>query len=239
MIDIERKYVQKRKNQVPKAFRLVCILLIVLVMGGCKEKAEDVNLAPGKQQNLNGTDSKIIASKGKEEALNTEEDIEKENIEGNIPSTVKHAKAKNTNDLTGTYVDEEQELQIVIIEEEGKVTYNFCGLDDSEPFIETDCRIEADYIAGQYYYITKNLDGSLAISSGAGGSWGKFVKVDEEAIIDMQYLQEQEEDWDEEIQPDEEDIPLTYDLDTDIINGSIYANNKGQVVDASGKVIQE
>ena len=76
--------------------------------------------------------------------------------------------------MTGTYEDKEMELKIIIIQKDELVTYNFCNSDGSEPFIETDCTIESGYISGQAYYISKNMDGSLAISGGAGGSWGNL-----------------------------------------------------------------
>ena len=34
-------------------------------------------------------------------------------------------------------------------------------------------------------YVSKNMDGSLAVSSGSGGSWGKFVKKEKGAKIDF------------------------------------------------------
>lgn len=142
------------------------------------------------------------------------------------------ATAQNDNDLTGTYVDESSDAKIILIQKDGKVAYNFCSLDGSDAFIETDCTIETSYIAGQYYYISKNMDGSLAISSGAGGSWGNFVKVDNEAVINL-------DDMDPTMLGEESSAELSYSLSLDVENGLLYANADGKITDSVGNQIPE
>lgn len=141
--------------------------------------------------------------------------------------TVIMATAKNENDLTGTYEDKEMELKIIIIQKDELVTYNFCNSDGSEPFIETDCTIESGYISGQAYYISKNMDGSLAISGGAGGSWGQFVKISDDAIIDLAEMM------------GDNSTALAYDLSTDVENGMLYSDDSGCIVDSNGNIIPE
>lgn len=162
-----------------------------------------------------------------------DEEVVSESEEVNEQSgTIISAIAQDNNDLTGTYEDTEMGLTIIIVQKDGLVTYNFCNSDGSDPFIETDCTIESDYIAGQAYYISKNMDGSLAISSGVGGSWGHFVKCDDKAVIDLT-------DMNTEMEGESAESGLTYDLGTDVENGLLYCNVDGQITDFSGNIIQE
>ena len=55
-------------------------------------------------------------------------------------------------------------------------------------FKEKDRDIKDNYIDGEMSYVSKNMDGSLAVSSGSGGSWGKFVKKEKGAKIDFTIL---------------------------------------------------
>ena len=163
----------------------------------------------------------------KEDVAEVEAEKENEQL-----GTIMSATAQSENDLTGTYEDTEMSLKLILIQNDGMVTYNFCNSDGTEPIIETECKIENDYISGQYYYISKNMDGSLAISSGAGGSWGHFVKIDDKAVIDLA-------DMDTEMIGEDAESGFTYDLGTDVANGLLYCNVDGQITDFSGNVIQE
>lgn len=146
--------------------------------------------------------------------------------------TVISAIAQDENDLTGTYEDTDMSLKLIIIQRDGLVTYNFCCSDGSDPFIETDCIIESTYISGQYFYITKKMNGALAISSGVGEAWGNFVKIDDEAIIDLA-------DMDFTMSDVTSTLDFTFYLDTDVEKGLLYANAEGKITDASGNVIPE
>ena len=182
---------------------LIIGCMFILSMIGCGEKQVDVQ----KEQEV----------------------VSQSIIEQNENSTILKAIAQDASDLTGTYVDKELELKIVLVQQNNLVTYNFCAIDDTEPFIEVDCKIESGYIAGQYYYISKNMDGTLAISSGSGGAWGSFEKISDEAIIDLQaYYNELEES-----------VGVSGDLAVDVANGLLYADIDGTIVDSNAIPIPE
>lgn len=108
-----------------------------------------------------------------------------EEVPEELPENILKAAAKDANDLTGTYVDEEAQEQIIIIQTDAGVTYSYGIVDDTEPVIEQDCTVDNTGCWGKLYGISKNMDGSLGITSGIGGYWGNFVKISDEAMIDL------------------------------------------------------
>lgn len=123
------------------------------------------------------------------------EDVESPS-EDETTNNILKATAKDANDLTGTYVDEELQEQIIVIQTDDGITYSYGVIDDTEPIIETNCTLKDNYFGGMLYYIGRNMDGTLNISSGAGGYWGSFAKISDEAVIDMA-LASQSEDMSE------------------------------------------
>ena len=77
----------------------------------------------------------------KEDVAEVEAEKENEQL-----GTIMSATAQSENDLTGTYEDTEMSLKLILIQNDGMVTYNFCNSDGTEPIIETECKIENDYI---------------------------------------------------------------------------------------------
>lgn len=126
-----------------------------------------------------------------------------ENPEEELLDHILKATAKDASDLTGTYVDEEAQEQIVIIQTDAGVTYSYGVVDDTEPIIEKDCVLDNTGFGGMLYGVGKNMDGSLCITSGVGGFWGSFVKVSDEAVIDMSAYVAAEDIMD---MPEDEDV---------------------------------
>ena len=152
-----------------KIITVAVIILVCSLLSGCQEssqKAKDT-----KKQN-------IIADKQKENSK-VEETTQNENI--------REGEAKDDNDLTGTYVDEESGETLKVVVKDGKASFCLYSKDGEEysDFKEKDRDIKDNYIDGEMSYVSKNMDGSLAVSSGSGGSWGKFVKKEKGAKIDF------------------------------------------------------
>ena len=152
-----------------KIITVAVIILVCSLLSGCQEssqKAKDT-----KKQN-------IIADKQKENSK-VEETTQNENI--------REGEAKDDNDLTGTYVDEESGETLKVVVKDGKASFCLYAKDGEEysDFKEKDRDIKDNYIDGEMSYVSKNMDGSLAVSSGSGGSWGKFVKKEKGAKIDF------------------------------------------------------
>lgn len=103
-------------------------------------------------------------------------------------SEIKTAEAKDENDLTGTYKDEESGAVLSLIIEGDQAMYSL-GSDKEgvEPEVEQNCTVDASSISGHYYYIMKNMDGTLGITSGVGVPWGHFTKTDDSAEINLAY----------------------------------------------------
>lgn len=112
--------------------------------------------------------------------IGSTEETEKEEIE---------QISKDTKGLTGTYKDLESGMSLVIIQVEDKISYGLYEKDGSSFQIENDCGLEDGYINGKYYAITRNMNGTLGVSSGVGGVWGNFEKVDDKAeIVGLEYV---------------------------------------------------
>lgn len=103
---------------------------------------------------------------------------------------IKRAEAVDEYDLTGTYQDYDDKTEnktiLSLIVEGDSAAYSLV-VNDAQPMVEQNCTIESGSITGRFYYIVTNFDGSLAISSGVGAPWGKFVKISDSAEIDLSY----------------------------------------------------
>lgn len=101
---------------------------------------------------------------------------------------IKNAKAKDDNDLTGTYEDKESGAILSLIVEGDKAAYSLStGKEGDTPQVEQNCTIDSNSISGKFYYIMKNMDGTLGITSGVGAPWGNFEKTDNSAEINLAY----------------------------------------------------
>lgn len=101
---------------------------------------------------------------------------------------IKNAKAKDDNDLTGTYEDKESGAILSLIVEGDKAAYSLStGKEGDTPQVEQNCTIDSNSISGKFYYIIKNMDGTLGITSGVGAPWGNFEKTDNSAEINLAY----------------------------------------------------
>ncbi len=102
---------------------------------------------------------------------------------------IKTAEAKDENDLTGTYKDEESGAVLSLIIEGDQAMGTSLGSDKEgvEPEVEQNCTVDASSISGHYYYIMKNMDGTLGVTSGVGAPWGHFTKTDDSAEINLAY----------------------------------------------------
>lgn len=95
---------------------------------------------------------------------------------------IRSGEAQDDNDWTGVYKDTSSEgsgEEIVIVQDGNTATYEF------EDTKEINCKIDGDYLSGTLWYISRNSDGTLSISSGSGGSWGHFEKIEKYAKIDV------------------------------------------------------
>lgn len=240
--DNSQKQSEKKKPSILKKigtfFGIFLLLSLLLAMCGSEEPANEVNVTSN--ATVEATSEATSEAKTETEVPETEiaEITQELETEAVVPesedddSSIIKGKAQDNNDLTGTYVDSELGEQITLIQKDGLITYCYGVEDDSEPVIETECTINDGYISGNWYYISRNMDGSLAISSGAGGSWGSFKKVSDEAEINLALM---ENSW----LTSEETDDLSYDLDTDIENGMLYGNSEGQITDMYGNAIPE
>ena len=77
----------------------------------------------------------------------------------------------------GVYYDEESKTTLLIGRNGDKYLYSLCDEDGTIVESESECVLQDEYIAGQYRYFGENEDGTLNISSGVGGVWGRFQKV--------------------------------------------------------------
>lgn len=120
--------------------------------------------------------------------------------------------AKDEVDLTGTYEDEETGEKLVIIQDGDKAAYWYCDAD----YKEKDCEITDGYISGDWYYISRNMDGTLAISSGSGGSWGNFKRIDKYAEISFEDVTENEYE--------------------EMVDNTVYPIGEGFIVETPGSI---
>lgn len=170
----------KRNAIIASIVYIVLVLLIALtlfgvIIGGINEKERTVDSSETVQQD----------EKEQMFGAQAQDDSEKSNVEkgGNIL----RGEAKDSNDLTGTYIDEENGMMLQIIVQGDTATYSLSNLDGTEAEVEQNCEITDNYFGGELYYFSLNLDGTLAISSGVGGTWGRFVKTSNKAEIDLSY----------------------------------------------------
>ena len=125
-----------------KIITVAVIILVCSLLSGCQEssqKAKDT-----KKQN-------IIADKQKENSK-VEETTQNENI--------REGEAKDDNDLTGTYVDEESGETLKVVVKDGKASFCLYSKDGEEysDFKEKDRDIKDNYIDGEMSYVSKNMD---------------------------------------------------------------------------------
>ena len=152
--------------------RIITLVMIILVCGllsGCQKNG----------QSSKDTKKQNISTEKQKESSQIEEITQNENI--------REGEAKDDNDLTGTYVDEESGETLKVVVKDGKASFCLYSKEGEEysDFKEKDREIKDNYIDGEMSYVSKNMDGSLAISSGSGGSWGKFIKTEKVATIDF------------------------------------------------------
>lgn len=106
---------------------------------------------------------------------------------GSTDQNIKKAQAKDENDLTGTYQDIGSGTQLSLIIEGDTATYALGGENNTDATVEQNCTVGSYTISGNYYYIARNLNGSLGVSSGIGEPWGQFEKISDYAEIDLSY----------------------------------------------------
>lgn len=147
---------------------------------------------------------------------------------------IKRGTAKDENDLTGTYVDEESGEKLVVIQEGNVASY--CLYDsegvENENYKAKDKEIVGNYIDGEMSFITKNMDNSLSITSGVGEPWGNFKRVSKDAEIDftgfderMSYVGDDdvEEDDDNELEIIEENVEReTVTVNSEVLGYPLY-----------------
>ena len=125
--------------------------------------------------------------KKEEKEIEASKDADADEMNEEKSGNILRGEAKDSNDLTGTYIDEEDDMMLQIIVQGNTATYSLSNLDGTETEVEQNCEITDNYFGGKLYYFSLNLDGTLAISSGAGGTWGRFVKTSNKAEIDLSY----------------------------------------------------
>ncbi len=130
----------------------------------------------------NNPDDNLIEGEETEDAAITDDSVNEQRDQG-----IKKAKAKDKNDFTGTYEDKEDGYTLSLIIEEDKAMYSLARGSGSQPEVEQNCSVDSTGIIGKFYYIVRNMDGSLGISTGVGAPWGHFEKTDDSAEIDLSF----------------------------------------------------
>lgn len=99
-----------------------------------------------------------------------------------INAFIRSGTANDINEWTGVYKDTTSEGsgdEIIIVQDGDTATYEFA---DTK---EINCQIDGENLRGTMWYFMKNPDGTLSVTSGAGGWWGQYEKINNEAKIDV------------------------------------------------------
>lgn len=144
---------------------IITIVLGIMFLSGCEKNSTD-KVDSGKKQKIESTNPEGSQTQEPEST-----DVDNENI--------KRGTAKDEDDLTGTYVDEESGEKLVVVQEGNVASY--CLYDservENDSYKAKDKEIVSNYIDGGMSFVTKNMDNSLSITSGIGETLRECQKM--------------------------------------------------------------
>lgn len=110
------------------------------------------------------------------------------NLQGNTEEVIQ------TENFAGYYEDSEDGMYMLIYQKADRVSFLCINADDTLFAQAYNCPIRehesvGTYIDGTYWFVGKNSDGTLNMSSGAGGAWGHFARIGELDAFDRQMME--------------------------------------------------
>ncbi len=139
-----------------------------------------------------------------------------------INAFVRSGTANDVNEWTGVYKDTSSKGsgdEIIIVQDENTATYEFA---DTK---EINCQIDGDNLNGTMWCFMKNSDGTLSVTSGTGGYWGRYERIKEEARIDVS-------DWNKVIDASKDNyIEVEEEYDGDENNNSLSDYQEVSILD--------